>query len=333
MKFNNTVRLDHLAPFEKKPVPKWLQSMNFDAVNMDAGEGLIFARQLEYIESTLYETKYPMLKTRDLFPVDYNVPSGAESFTYYTYDAQGSFELITNYSDDFRSITGTGTKTTGEIESFGGLIEYSVQDIRNAQMAGIPLNDFQFRAARRLWEERLDAVAFNGYAGSNLVGILNHPNIPTGAVPVGGGAATAWTTKTPDEILKDLSALVTETIDATNGVEAPDTVVLPHAQYELISTTARSANSDTTILEFFLRNNAHISSVVPWYKLKGAGTGGVDVMFSYRNDAEAIQVVIPQEFETFAPQQENMAFKIPAHGRTGGLRVRYPLSIRIKEGI
>jgi len=333
MRFQNTVRLDHLAPFEKNPIAKWVQSFNFDSVNMDSGEGLIFARQLEYIESTLYETKYPMTKARDLFPVDYNVPSGAETFTYYMYDAQGSFDLITNYSDDFRAITATGKKTTGEIESFGGLIEYSIQDIRAAQMAGIPLNDFQFRAARRLWEERLDAVAFSGFAGSNLVGILNHPNIPTGSVPNGVSGTATFATKTPDEILKDLNSLVTETIDATNGVEAPDTVVLPHAQYELINTTARSATSDTTILEFFLRNNEHITNVVSWYKLKGAGTAGADVMFSYRNDAEAIQVVIPQEFETFPPQQENMGFQIPAHGRTGGLRVRYPLSIRIKEGI
>ena len=333
MMFNRAVRLDHLVPFEKLPIPAWVHSVNYDAMNIDASEGLIFARQLEFIESALYETKYPMLKARELFPIDYNVPPAAKTYTYRVYDSQGAFELITNYSDDFRNVTTTGTETTGHISSFGLAIEYSIMDIREAQMAGIPLDNFQFTVSRRLWEERLDDVAFNGLADSNLVGILNHPNVPTGAVPNGAAVASEWSTKTPAEILADMNSTSSGMIDLTNGVETPDTLVMPHAQYELISTTRMDSGTDTTILEFFLRNNAHISRVIPWYKLKGAGTAGVDVMFAYRNDATAIQLVIPQEYETFPPQQKNLAFSIPAHGRTGGMRIRYPLSVTIKEGI
>lgn len=333
MQFKNTVNLDHLAPFAKNPVANWVQSVNYDALNMDANEGLIFARQLEFIDSTLYEEKYPMLKARDLFPIDYSVPAGAETYSYRVYDSQGAFELITNYSDDFRNITANGRQETGNIESFGAAVEYSIQDIRNAQMAGVPLQNFQFNVARKLWEEKLDKIALNGLADSKLVGILNHPNIPTGAVPNGAAATSEWSTKTPAEILADMNAVSSEMIDLTNGVESPDRLVMPHAQYELISTTRMDSGTDTTILEFFLRNNAHISSVTPWYKLKGAGTAGADVMFAYRYDATAIQLVVPQEFEQFPPQQKNMAFSIPVHARAGGLRVRYPLSISIKEGI
>lgn len=333
MMFKQSIRLDHLVPFEKLPVPAWVHSVNYDAMNMDASEGLIFARQLEFIESTLYETKYPMLKARELFPIDYNVPAAARTHTYRVYDSQGAFELISNYSDDFRNITTNGTETTGVIKSFGVAIEYSIMDIREAQMAGIPLQDFQFTVSRKLWEERLDSVAFGGLADSGLVGIMNHPNVPTGAVPNGASTNPEWSTKTSYEILADMNSTSTGMIELTNGVETPDTLVMPHAQYELISTTRMDSGTDTTILEFFLRNNAHISRVIPWYKLKGAGTAGVDVMFAYRNDATAIQLVIPQEYETFPPQQKNLAFSIPSHGRTGGLRIRYPLSVSIKEGI
>jgi len=333
MEYANKVRLDHLEPFEKRPLAKWVEKVNWDAYNMDANEGVIFARQLEYVESRVYEVKYPTLKARDLFPVDYSVPTGAETFTYRMYDHQGAFNLITNYSDDFRRVNTTGTETTGKIHSFGASVEYTVQDLRAAAMAGLPLQDHEMRAARRASEQKLDDIVLNGEPGGNLFGIMTHPNIPNAAVPNGAGGTATWATKTPTEILADMNDIVTDMIDSTNGVESPDTMILPHAQYEVINNTARSATSDTTILQFFLRNNAHVSRVESWYKLKGAGAGSTDVMIAYRNDAEVAEIVIPQELEFFPPQPKNMAFNIPAHARFGGVRVRYPLAFSIRRGI
>lgn len=333
MKYTNEIRLDHLAPFEKNPVAAWVQGVNWASYNMDANEGVIFARQLEYIESRAYEVKYPTLKGRELFPVDYSVPTGAESYTYRMYDHQGAFNLITNYSDDFRRVNVTGVEVTGKIHSFGAAVEYSVQDVRAAAMAGIPLQDHEVRAARRAAEQKLDDIILNGEAAGNLYGIMTHPNIPQAAVPNGAGGTATWATKTADEILFDLNDIVSDMIDLTKGVEAPTDLILPIAQYELINNTARSTTSDTTILEFFLRNNAHITTVTPWYKLKGAGTGSTDVMIAYRKDPEVIETVIPQEFEMFPAQPKNMSFNIPCHARYGGVRVRYPLAMSIRRGI
>jgi len=329
----NQVRLDHLTPYEQNPLAPWVNGVNWGAFNMDANEGVIFARQLEYVESRAYEVKYPTLKGRQLFPVDYTVPEGAETFTYRMYDHQGAFNLITNYSDDFRRVNVTGTETTGKVHSFGASVEYSVQDLRAAAMAGLPLQDHEVRAARRASEQKLDDIILNGEAEGNLYGLMTHPNIPQAAVPNGAGGTPQWSTKTADEILFDLNDIVSDMIVLTKGVEAPDTLVLPHAQYEYISTTARSATSDTTIMEFFLRNSPHITKIEPWYKLAGAGTGSTDVMIAYRNDPEVIQTVIPHEFEMFPPQPKNMAFNIPCHARFGGVRIRYPLAVSIRRGI
>jgi len=332
-KLTHEVHLDHLDQFEKNPVAAWVQGVNWAAYNMDANEGVIFARQLEYVESRAYEVKYPTLKGRELFPVDYSVPTGAETYTYRMYDHQGAFNLITNYSDDFRRVNVTGIEVTGKVHSYGASVEYSVQDIRAAAMAGIPLQDHEVRAARRASEQKLDQIILNGEAGGNLFGIMTHPNVPNAAVPAGVSTGTGWAAKTPDEILADMNAIVTDMIALTKGVEAPTDLILPIAQYELINNTARSATSDTTILEFFLRNNSHIQRVHSWYKLTGAGTGGTDVMIAYRNDPEVIQAVIPQEFEMFAAQPKNMAFSIPCHARFGGVRIRYPLAVSIRRGI
>lgn len=332
-KLNYEVRLDHLAPFEKNPVAAWVQGVNWSSYNMDANEGVLFARQLEYIESRVYDVKYPMLKARELFPVDYSVPTGAETFTYYMYDHQGAFNLITNYGDDFRRVNVTGVKTTGHIHGYGASVEYSVQDIRAANMAGVPLQDHEVQAARRASEQKLDEVAFTGETDGNLYGIMTHPNVPSAAVPNGAGGTADWASKTPDEILDDMNSIVTDMVELTLGVEAPTDLILPIAQYNLIANTPRSATTDTTILEFFLRNNQYIRNVDSWYKLKGAGAGDTDVMLAYRRDPEVLQIVIPQEFEMFPAQPKNMAFNIPCHARFGGMRIRYPLAVSIRTGI
>lgn len=330
---NYAVRLDHLEQFEKNPIAKWVDAVNWPSFNMDANEGVIFARQLEYVESRAYEVKYPTLKGRELFPVDYSVPSAAETFTYRMYDHQGAFNLITNYSDDFKRVNVTGVEVTGKVHSYGAAVEYSVQDIRAAAMAGIPLQDHEVRASRRASEQKLDDIVLNGEAGGNLFGIMTHPNVPNAAVPAGASTDTEWTEKTSDEILADLNDIVTDMVDLTKGVEAPTDLVLPIAQYELINNRARSATSDTTILQFFLQNNQHIQRVHSWYKLKGAGAATTDVMIAYRNDPEVLQTVIPQEFEMFPAQPKNMAFNIPCHARFGGVRIRYPLAVSIRRGI
>lgn len=333
MKLTNEVRLDHLNQFEKNPVAGWVQGYNWSAFNMDANEGVIFARQLEYIESRIYEVKYPTLMGRELFPVDYSVPSGAETFTYRMFDHQGAFNLITNYSDDFHRVNVTGEETTGKIHSYGASVEYSVQDLRAAAMAGLPLQDHEVRAARRASEQKLDDIILNGEAKGNLYGIMTHPNVPNAAVPNGAGGTATWATKTPDEILFDLNDIVSDMVALTKGVEAPTDLVLPIAQYNLINDTARSSTSDTTILEFFLKNNQYVKRVRSWYKLTGAGAGSTDVMLAYRNDPEVLETVIPQEFEMFPPQANNMAFKVPCHSRFGGVRIRYPLAVSIRRGI
>lgn len=333
MKYANEVRLDHLEQFEKRPLPKWVEKVNWDAYNMDANEGVIFARQLEYVESRVYEVKYPTLMARELFPVDYSVPSGAETYTYRMYDHQGAFNLITNYSDDFRRVNTTGTEATGKIHSFGASVEYSVQDLRAAAMAGLPLQDHEMRAARRASEQKLDDIVLNGEANGNLFGVLTHPNIPSAAVPNGAAATPQWSTKTPAEIYADLVDIVTDMVELTKGVEAPTDIILPIAQYNLINDTKLDSGTDTTILQFFLRNNQYIQRVRSWYKLAGAGAGATDVMIAYRNDPEVMEIVIPNEFETFPPQPKNMSFNIPCHARFGGVRVRYPLAVSIRTSI
>jgi hypothetical protein len=174
-----------------------------------------------------------------------------------------------------------------------------------------------------------------------LQGLLSNPNITAAVAPNGAGGNPEWTTKTADEILADMNNTVNGIISLTKGVEVPDTVLLPIAQYTLISSTRSDANAgnDTTILEYFLRNQPIIRSVEWVNELKDVATppsgaaGPLDCMVVYKRDAEKLTLEIPQPFEQLPVQERNLEFVVPVHSRCGGVIIYYPLSVSVLESI
>ena len=104
----------------------------------------------------------------------------------------------------------------------------------------------------------------------------------------------------------------------------------------MISATPRSANSDTTILAYFVANSPYVmseSDVIPVNELVGAGTGDVDVMVGYDRSPEKLQLEIPGELQFLAPQEKGLEIEVPGWSSIGGLNIYYPLSLEIAEGI
>ena len=69
-----------------------------DAITPNAS--VFFARELESIESRLYDFKKRELKYRELIPVSNRDSAGAETITYRMFDKVGMAQIIANWSDD-----------------------------------------------------------------------------------------------------------------------------------------------------------------------------------------------------------------------------------------
>lgn len=301
--------------------------------NMDASESAFLSRQLEEVRAKSYDVKYPQLMGREFLPVDNSVPSGAQTVTYYQYDQVGMAKVISDYADDLPRADVIGKEFTSPIRGIGDSYGYSIQEVRAAQMAGVPLEQRKANAARRAVEEKIDKIAQTGDATHNLLGFLNQPNANVFTIPVGVAGFQAWSTKTPDEIVKDLNAVANFSFEATNGVEIADTILLPLAQYSYIASTRMGDGSDTTILDFFMEANPFIKTVAPWYPLNTAGAGSTTRMVAYRRDPDAVQLIIPQEFEQLPPQPRNLEVVTPCHARCGGVVTYYPMTITYADAI
>jgi|SRR5579859_1991375 len=301
----------------------------------DAAESAFFARQLEDIRGRAYDYKLIELKARMFLPVDNSVNPGAESVTYSQFTPRSLAKIIASYADDLPRSDSTGLQFTAQIKGIGGSYGYSIQEIRAAQMAGLPLDQRRANAARRGVEVVIDKIAQSGDSDYKLVGFFNQPSATTFTVPAGVSGFTDWARKNPGEILSDMNGVANFIVSNTSEVEKPDTLLVPIKQYTQIATTPmNSANaSNVTILDMFLKNQPFVQMVAPWYALTGAGAGSTDRMICYKRDPDHLMLVIPQEFEQFPPQQRNLEFVVNCHARCGGVQVPYPLAIAYADGV
>jgi len=305
---------------------------------MDSDEGIFFEKELESIKSQTYDVLYPDLMARRLFPLDSTTDTGANTTTYQSWDHVGMAKLIHHYAMDLPNVEISAKETTRRIYGEGVAFGYSIQDIRAARFAGKPLEQRKANAARRQLMQLENKLAFDGDATTEIPGFVNNANFNAVTPVDGAGGTTDWASKTPDEIIKDVTNMTTMIRDTTNGVEAPNVLLLPEAQYTLISTTPRSSTSDTTILNFILSSNAWISEIVPVYNLKGKAPASgsydsEDVAILYDRSKDKLWLETPQDVEFFAAQEKGLFYEIPGHMRTAGVIVAYPKSVAQLNGI
>jgi hypothetical protein len=310
------------------------------SVSLDANETFFFARELEYIKSKSYDIEFPEMKAFKHLPISTEAGEGAQSITYAQFEETGMARIIESYANDLPRADIRGKEFTSPVKGIGVSYGYSTQEIRAAIYVGRSLTQRQANAARRANDQKVNRLAWFGDDTYRILGLINNTNIPASFVPADGtGASTLWSTKTPDQILRDMNQVVNSINVTTLGVEVPNTLLLPLEQYTLIASTPRSSVSDTTILEYFLQNNPFITTVDWVPELAGAGPipmGGSDpsnIMIAYDKNPDKLTMEIPMPFTQYPPQERGLEFVVPCESRYGGVIVYYPLSLNIGEGI
>ena len=300
----------------------------------DADETIFFLRELEHIKSKTYDIKFKELKARLVIPVSFEAGAGAESITYRQFDQVGVAKLIANYAHDLPRADVLGREFTSKVKSLGASYGWNVQEVRAAQMAGRPLEQRRANAARRAVMNKENSLAFFGDVASGLSGWFDNANVPDVAMPADGtGSSALWTAKTPDQIIRDVNLLTRAIHTNSKGIESGNTLLLPLFHYNLLFDTPRSANSDTSIGEWILKNNPHLEGIDWLNELEGAGAGSTDMMICYDRNPDKFTLEVPQDFEQFPVQEKGLEFEVPTHARYGGVLMYYPLSQAKGDGI
>lgn len=307
------------------------ESMRFDTAE-DAS--IFFARELDYVKAKSYDKKYPEFNALRLFPISHEVPEGAETVTYYSYEKTGFAKIISNYATDLPRADVKGKPFTAQVKSIGDSYGYSMQDMRASRLANKALDTRRGEAAKYQVDRKINEVAWVGDADAGLIGVLSSGNnIPVYTLATVSGH-TDWASKTVDQILADISGMVKAMCTSTMDVEKANTFVMPPSvAIELNS--RRIPDTSDTLFQFIKKafpeltfdTAAELEANSPFNPYNTA------LCIMYDKSPEKMTIEIPMEFYQYAAQPKGLEIEVPCEARIAGAIIYYPLALMIAAGI
>jgi len=310
-------------------------NMGQTLLHLDADDTIFFEGQLELIKAQTYDTKYAPLKALNggLIPVSTEAGSGVTEITWRSFSRVGQAKIIADYAHDIPRADIYATETSVKPHLLALSYGYGILEIRRAARAGLALTAKRAEAVRQGIDTKINKIALLGDSDYNLQGFLNYTGMPEYTVTADGtGSSKLWSAKSTTQILRDLNGMVSEIITTTNGVESPNTVLLPTSRYLYIKTLRIGDGSDKTVLSYFLENNPGMR--VEWLnELEDLGDGSTARMIAYNNDARNLELHMPNMFEQLETQLQGLEYIVPCIAETAGVTMYYPYSAVFGDGI
>jgi len=292
-------------------------------------DSLIRPQDLNAIDNTIYEINREELKARTIFNVKSDVPEGAETYSYDVITRSGAAKVLAPGAEDIPLVDADMERHTEQIYSIAAAFRLSVQELRQAQMSGRPVESTKAATARRAISEKENKIAWTGDKKHNILGVTNAEGIQTMAVnPNKAGDSTKWKDKTGREIVADLRQARTA-VNRLPGHTSDTLVVTPDNMSEL----EKEYNQYTgqTVLQY-LNSQSWFSRVEFTSDLEGQGEGGENCFLVFDSSPDVVELLIPMDIRRHTQEYKFPNYKIPLEERTGGIIIRYPMAIVRGDG-
>jgi len=319
-------------------------------------EGIFFQRQLEYIQAQSYDVLYPDLMGREVLTLNTEGGEGINTITYRSYDKRGETAIISGKATDLPRGDLSGEEYSITVKTLGNAFGYSRQELAAAKVTGMPLEARKAEATRRSYEEKVNQLIFFGNAENKINGIFGGPalapwsTVTSTAVAdsVNGTGSSVWgVDKTPTEIIRDLTDACSSMFADTKKLFRPDQILLSVEKKLYLENTARSDQSDMSIMSWFIANNRFIKSVDAFKDInelesiypdvrdggedtndfhpQGGGVEGFTVMASGADNARIRE---PFPYMHLPVQYKGLEFEINCYGRFAGVEMVRPAAFQ-----
>ena len=226
---------------------------------------------------------------------------------------------------------------------FAVALRVMFQDMQRANYIGRSLDNLLNDGVRLSYDKHMDQNTYTGITEYGTTGLVNNPDATeTTAAATGTSSGTAWSTKTPDQILQDVNdALLT--VWAANGYDLsaiPNHILLPYEQYNYIMTTMVTDLATETIYDFLMKNNVAAKNggdlfigATQW--CKGAGADSSDRMVVYVNHERFVKEdeLVPLNRIMSQPNVANVCYDTAYMANISEVQIFYPTSITYWDGI
>ena len=185
----------------------------------DDAFSLFLARELTYIRTRVLEVAKAPMNAFRIFPVQTEVPAGAATAMQRVYDQTGMAKIISNYADDLPRADVVGKEIPTKVLTLGDSYGYNAVEVEHAQYSGVNLEMYKAQAVRRAMDIKINQLAWFGDADAGVTGFINNPNLTSVTLAADGtGSSTKFVDKTPDQIIRDVTQLISAINVATNNV-------------------------------------------------------------------------------------------------------------------
>jgi hypothetical protein len=322
---------------------KWIHTDGTPKIldqRFDAAENIIFLRQLTAIEARWFDVKHAPRDGRKFVPTYSGGGIGpeTESYLYRMANALGKAKKIISSTDDVPLVNVKGDETSQRFQEYGLGFEYSLNELQAAAKVNRPLEIDRAMQVRKGFDQQVDDIIALGDSSSALNGfpLLSGTDAFTLKTKAAGGtkwldATTGRANATPDEIIFDMTSMISQVVVNTHSSERPVRLLMGTVPYEYISNTPRASISDTTIKKFFLDTHPGFE-IFPWERLNDL-PGYPNRLVMYDPNPDNLCLLMAIEIQMMPPEPRNFGWYVPARMKTGGVISRYPKSIIVADGV
>lgn len=309
-----------------------------------------FVNQLDNLDKALYEPLTSVSWGRDIkLRPGITMSNESTSFIRSAFAAAGTLDnpsgnaggnmpWISAETTAIPGVSVNGQRIVLPLRPLAREISYTSLELSRSQLTGQPIDSQKLAAFNTLYQMNTDQMVYIGSADVGATGLVNSPLVTTGSVATGVGGSTLWNTKTPDEILADVNALIEASWSASAFAVCPANLLLPPFQFSYIASQKVSSAGNISILKFLKENcislevNGKQLEINPVKWLTGRGSASSDRMVAYTNDEQRVRFpMVPVMRET--PYYQGIRFTAPYLWLFGEMEFVYPETLQYADGI
>ncbi len=304
-----------------------------------------FVNQLDNMDARLHAPLYSVTWGRDIkLRSGISMANESTSFIRSNVGAMGSQTAsgkpwLAPNATALPGVTINGERVVLPLRLLGREISYTSVELERSQLLGQPIDQAKFNAFNIGYQMDTDEMVYIGDTGVTAYGLCNSPLVSAASVANDGtGSTTTWSTKTADQIVRDVNDALNASWLATGYAVCPDKILLPPAKFSYIVGTKVSTAADKSILKYIQENtisnsvNGRPVDIQPCKWLTGRGAGSTDRMVLYTNDEERVRFpMVPVRRET--PYYLGIRFNAPYIWAYGEVEFPYPETVLYRDGI
>lgn len=323
--------------------------------------GAFLVGELERLDMTLHDPLASVTWGRDIdLREDVTIADEISSFTLSTYGSAGGLGAgqgigtgkawMGKNTNQLTGIDVDISKQVFTLTPWAIELKYTILELESAAKLGRPVDQQKYEGLQLKHQMDVDEMVYAGDTSLGYLGLVNNTSVGYNTAVATVSASTTWSAKILaglyDAVTADVNTLLTAVWANSGYAVMPSRLLLPPADFGLISTQKVSTAGNVSILKYIQENNILSTSgrgkleIYPCKWCQGAASGGTlgtggagyDVMVAYTKDKKRVRY--PMTLLQRTPvQYDSMWHKVAYFCRLGQLEIVYPECLGYAPGI